>query len=153
MAKTPRLAKEQLRALDRLSELPGIEQFYLAGASAIAWHIGHRRSLDLDLFSMTSNPALRKLQLASSKAAGVRVLQSNEVMIALEVLGVPVDVVKYPYPLLDPTIAGPQGFPIARLRDLAAMKLAAIARRGIQRDFWDLPGRSGVREAFQPDRG
>src|SRR5262249_45271504 len=31
-----------------------------------------------------------------------------------------------------------EAFPVASLRDLAAMKLAAIARRGIRRDFWDL---------------
>lgn len=32
---------------------------------------------------------------------------------------------------------GPEGVPVAGLRDLAVMKLAAIARRGIRRDFWD----------------
>jgi hypothetical protein len=29
-------------------------------------------------------------------------------------------------------------FPVASLEDLAVMKLSAIARRGIRRDFWDL---------------
>lgn len=32
----------------------------------------------------------------------------------------------------------PGGFPLAGLRDLAAMKLSAIAKRGVRRDFWDL---------------
>ena len=36
-----------------------------------------------------------------------------------------------------PTV-GPEGVRVAAIRDLAAMKLAAIARRGIRRDFWDL---------------
>jgi hypothetical protein len=49
-----------------------------------------------------------------------------------------IDVVAYPYPPLEAPVPGPQGFPVARPRDLAAMKLAAIARRGIRRDFWDL---------------
>jgi hypothetical protein len=40
-----------------------------------------------------------------------------------------------------------------RLRDLAAMKLAAIATRGIRRDYWDLhailtSGRSTLRAVF-----
>lgn len=51
MAKATRLAPEQLRALDQLRRIPSIEQFYLAGGSAIAWHLGHRQSVDLDLFS------------------------------------------------------------------------------------------------------
>lgn len=29
-------------------------------------------------------------------------------------------------------------FPVARIQDLGAMKLSAIARRGPRRDFWDL---------------
>lgn len=52
--------------------------------------------------------------------------------------GVPVDFVRYPYrPLEEPhRDRGP--VPVAGLEDLAVMKLAAIARRGIRRDFWDL---------------
>ena len=59
-------------------------------------------------------------------------------MLALKVGDVPVDLVRYPYPPLEKPKPGPGGFPVAGLRDLAAMKLSAIARRGIQRDFWDL---------------
>jgi hypothetical protein len=33
---------------------------------------------------------------------------------------------------------GPEGMRVAGLRDLASMKLAAIARRGVRRDYWDL---------------
>lgn len=52
--------------------------------------------------------------------------------------GVPVDVVRYPYTLLDPPGDGPDHFPTASLLDLATMKLSAASRRGIRRDFWDL---------------
>ncbi len=138
MAKTAHLAKEQLRALDRLKQLPGIDRFYLAGATAIAWHLGHRRSLDLDLFSLSGRAPLQLIQRASSKLRGVRVLEGSDVVVALDVDGVPVDLVKYAFPLLEPPLLGPRRFPVAGLLDLAAMKLAAIARRGIQRDFWDL---------------
>lgn len=65
-------------------------------------------------------------------------IEASEVMVALVIGGVPVDVVQYAYPLLEASVKGPRGFPVAQLRDLAAMKLAAIARRGIKRDFWDL---------------
>ena len=49
-----------------------------------------------------------------------------------------VDIVKYPYAPLEPPGKGPHDFPVAGLSDLAAMKLAAIAGRGLRRDFWDL---------------
>ena len=48
------------------------------------------------------------------------------------------DVVRYPYALLEEPAPGPEGVAVAGLRDLATMKLAAIARRGIRRDFWAL---------------
>jgi len=49
-----------------------------------------------------------------------------------------VDLVRYSYPPLSPPAPGPLGSPVADLKNLAAMKLAAIARRGLRRDFWDL---------------
>jgi len=51
--------------------------------------------------------------------------------------GLPIDFVRYPYPLLEPPTAA-FGVQLAGLRDLAVMKLSAIARRGLRRDFGDL---------------
>jgi hypothetical protein len=48
-----------------------------------------------------------------------------------------VDFVRYPYPPIEP-LARAFGVAVAGVRDLAAMKLAAISRRGLRRDFWDL---------------
>jgi Nucleotidyl transferase AbiEii toxin, Type IV TA system len=53
-------------------------------------------------------------------------------------VGIPVDVVRYPYAPLETPRRGPEGVRVAGLRDLAAMKLATIAGRGLRRDFWDV---------------
>ncbi len=139
MGKPTGLAKEQRRALDRLKTVPGIARFYLAGGSAVATHIGHRRSLDLDLFSTPG--ALDLDALAETLGASLPeavILGRSDVSLRLRVGDVPVDLVRYPYPLLDQPELGRATIPVAGLRDLAAMKLAAIARRGLRRDFWDL---------------
>jgi hypothetical protein len=34
-------------------------------------------------------------------------------------------------------VPGPEGVPMAGIRDLATMKFAAVSQRGIRRDFWD----------------
>jgi hypothetical protein len=138
MAKASRLAPEQLRALGRVAKIPGVERFYLAGASAIAWHLGHRLSLDLDLFSKTARVSLRGIRDRTRGVRGMAVLDTTDAVLKLDVDDVPVDLVKYPYPPLEEPVKGPGGFPVAGLRDLAAMKLSAVARRGIKRDFWDL---------------
>jgi hypothetical protein len=59
-------------------------------------------------------------------------------MLTVRTGDVEVDMVCYPYPLLEDPEPGPEGFAVARLRDLSTMKLAAIAKRGTYRDFWDL---------------
>ena len=42
MARRPGLPPPQLRALDRLKSVRGIDRFYLAGGAAIAAHLRHR---------------------------------------------------------------------------------------------------------------
>ena len=139
MGEPPRLAEEQLRALDRLTRVPGVERFYLAGGSAVAFHLGHRRSIDLDLFSREPTADLEAVRTSLVAALPeVEILAVSRVSLKLRVAGVLVDLVQYPYATLTPPGPGPVGIAVAGLRDLAAMKLAAIARRGIRRDFWDL---------------
>lgn len=45
MADTSRLPEAQRRALDRLKSVPRMADFYLAGGTAVAVHLGHRISL------------------------------------------------------------------------------------------------------------
>ncbi|MFS8067494.1 MAG: nucleotidyl transferase AbiEii/AbiGii toxin family protein [Byssovorax sp.] len=139
MGKTTGVAKEQRRALDRLKSVQGIERFYLAGGTAIAVHLRHRTSIDLDLFSTSADVDLSVVAEAIRiVVADLQVLSVTEAALRIRVAGVPVDVVRYPYAPLETPMPGPESFPMASLRDLATMKLAAIARRGLRRDFWDL---------------
>jgi hypothetical protein len=130
------LTREQRRALDRLIAAQPSRAVYLAGGCAVAVHLGHRRSRDLDLFSFAELSFEPYRALTASP--DVTVLAETDAALSLRVGDVPVDIVRYPYPLVDPPVAGPGGAPTAGLRDLAAMKLAAIAKRGLRRDFWDL---------------
>lgn len=139
MGKSTGLSKEQRRTLDRLKTIPGIERFYLAGGSAVAIYLNHRRSLDLDLFSLSGDVELSALaDAAQTTLPNVEMLAITDAALRMRVDGVPVDIVRYRYRPLDKPNPGPEAFPIAGIRDLAAMKLAAIARRGLRRDFWDL---------------
>ena len=139
MGKPTGLAKEQRRTLDRLKAVRGIDRFYLAGGSAVAIHLNHRRSLDLDLFSSSADVDLSAIaRTAMVVLPNVKILGLTDASLRMVTDAVPVDLVRYPYPPLEPPSSGPEGFPVAGVRDLAAMKLTAIARRGLRRDFWDL---------------
>jgi len=57
--------------------------------------------------------------------------------LAAFVNGIKVDVVSYPYPWLDPVV-DLENIRMASLRDISAMKIAAITNRGSRKDFVDL---------------
>jgi len=44
------LTGPQQDALELLSRIPQVRTFYLAGGTALALHLGHRRSRDFDFF-------------------------------------------------------------------------------------------------------
>ena len=146
MARKPGLPPPQLRALDRLKSVRGIDRFYLAGGAAIAVHLHHRVSNDLDVVGPKRASFAPFQALARLRSHDVKVVSVGDATLHMEIGGVPVDVVRYPYPLLEEPLSGPAGFPVAGLLDLATNKLAAIAKRGLLRDFCDLYeiGKSGV---------
>ena len=132
------VSDEQRRALDRLSTLPILADFYLAGGTALGIHLAHRRSVDLDFFSRAPNADIDAVKVALAGCFDrVEVLVETDGALHLLCDGLPIDFVRYPYPLLEPPGAA-FGVGLAGVRDLAVMKLAAISRRGLRRDFWDL---------------
>lgn len=139
MAQRSVVPASQRRALARLSKLRIADDLYLAGGVAVAFHLGHRGSRDLDFFGRSPDLDLDVVQSALSEAsAGTEIVSRTDATLHAKFEGADLDVVRYPYPLLVRPRRHESGFHVASLRDLAAMKLAAIAKRGVRRDYWDL---------------
>jgi hypothetical protein len=138
MGNASSLSDDQRRALDRLSKIAIVGEFYLAGGAALGIHLAHRRSADLDFFSRLPET---DLSLVKSAVEGsfdrTEVLAETDAALHLLCDGLPIDFVRYRYALLESPVEK-HGVGIAGLRDLAVMKLSAISRRGLRRDFWDL---------------
>jgi hypothetical protein len=139
----PHLEVLDARQADVLARLAGPmtrDGFYLAGGTAVALHLGHRRSVDLDWF--TTSPLADPLQYAGRLRAEGLALADAQVQrgtLHAQIDGVRVSVLEYRYPLLRETAPlGDTGARVAALEDLSAMKLAAVAQRGTRRDFVDL---------------
>lgn len=66
------------------------------------------------------------------------VVNQTDATLRLQIGDVPVDIVRYPYRLLEKPLVGVRGFAVPTLLDLATMKISALSRRGLARDFWDL---------------
>lgn len=132
------LSQEQLVALDRIGKLPQAKALHLVGGSAIAVHFGHRRSEDLDIFSLEPDLDLHAIRVVlASRAPSFVVRGETDATLKVAADGAIIDFVRYPYAPLEPPAPGPGGVLLASVRDLGAMKLSAIATRGIRRDFWD----------------
>jgi len=114
-----------------------VRTFYLAGGTALALHLGHRRSGDFDFFR--GKDFLPQDLLSSLRETGmVRVLQEATGTLTVMLREVPTSFFRYDYPLLRPLHESPWSLSLADPEDIAAMKLAALAGRGSRKDFVDL---------------
>ena len=124
-----------LELLKKIQSLDFAKDLRLVGGTALALQIGHRISVDLDLFGNTS-ASLEEIAYELSSVSSVSPLSSSKMMRFLIVDGVKVDIVSYPYPWLDVPVVE-NGIVLAGIRDIAAMKLSAISNRGTKKDFID----------------
>jgi hypothetical protein len=122
-----------LRALRDRSLL---DQFYLAGGTGLALQLGHRLSHDLDFFAnqlFDEEILLQRVQTLESFSLTANAPHTIHAIIR----GTKVSFLGYVYPLLFPT-AHFLDVAVADPRDIACMKISAIASRGTKRDFVDL---------------
>jgi hypothetical protein len=116
------------------------EGFVLAGGTAVALNLGHRRSIDLDWFS--SKPLDEPLNMAAKlRGEGLQfeTVEISRGTLHGKVSGVSVSFMEFPYPELRPPEQWKAcGFSLASMEDLSAMKLAALAQRGARKDFIDI---------------
>lgn len=128
---------DALGTLRRLRDCSALDGFYLAGGTALALRLGHRRSLDLDFFTTTGFAPDRMLERLISMNRDVTVLSRESDALLARIDSAKVSFLAYPYPLLFP-LDDYEGVDIADLRDIACMKINAISGRGVRRDFIDL---------------
>jgi len=133
------LEPPQLRALELLSDPSRKRRLHLGGGTAIALHLGHRRSVDLDWFAPEpiGDPARLAASLRREKVPFVTTSMAEGTLHG-EVCGVATSFLDYPYPRLDPLLRAKEGFRLASLGDLGCMKLSAIVDRGAKKDFVDV---------------
>lgn len=121
----------------QLCALPALEHFHLAGGTAIALQIGHRKSIDIDFFTPHSFDATSLRATLESLFQ----LRTNEVLkngLLGEINSIKADFLSHQYPLLhEPVVL--EGVRMYHLSDLVAMKLNAIVGNGTRlKDYVDV---------------
>lgn len=111
--------------------------FYLVGGTAIALHLGHRRSIDFDLFTFSDLSKSRiKKTLLGIPFKQVPAFEDYD-QLHLFINEVKVTFFSYPYKIEHP-IKIDSILTIPSLLSLAAMKAFALGRRSKWKDYVDL---------------
>lgn len=128
-----------LDVLKGLMQVPALNDFYLVGGTALALYFGHRQSIDIDLFSTTEFNNESLIAPLEEKFAGFTYRNThNPIGLFGSIDGIKVDLVKHHHhPLIENTV-NEDGIRILSIPDIMAMKIAAIMKRGVKKDFWDI---------------
>jgi hypothetical protein len=124
------------KTLHNLTAGSMLSTFYLAGGTGLALQFGHRTSEDLDFFGRELFDEEALIQRIHQMLGFSLVAKAPSTLHAT-IQATKVSFLGYPYPML----FSPERFLdvlVADARDIAAMKISAIASRGTKRDFIDL---------------
>ncbi len=124
-----------LTLLCELMAAPALNAFHLVGGTALALRFGHRQSIDIDLFTEQPFDAPSLSNWLESTYPTIEIV-THENTVLTRINGIKVDLIAHQYALIDK----PESFDGIRflsIKDIAAMKLNAIANRGSKKDFWD----------------
>jgi len=128
------LSDKQVNLLPLVREFK--REFYLVGGTAVALYLGHRRSIDFDLFKYTSIRPKRIISKVTSN--GFSYLVTRRVSEQLNITINEVTFTFFEYPFKIEANTNFDGFiKMPELIDLAAMKAYALGRRSKWKDYVD----------------
>ena len=136
MLQTQTVVPDLMELLRELMKVEQFSNFFLVGGTSLSLQIGHRNSIDIDLFG--------KQEIDFGVFIGIlngfgktEITQSSKNILITDINGLKVDFVNYSYPLLAEPL-DIDGIRMLSKKDISAMKLNAIAGRGSKKDFIDL---------------
>ena len=136
--KNPELiSPETFLLTQQLQALPALKEFHLVGGTALTLQIGHRNSIDIDLFTQNDFNTSALLDLLKNKySIEERYVDDKTIIVFIE--KIKVDFIKHNYAYVKPPISE-EGIIFLSKEDITAMKLNAIAQSGKRlKDFIDI---------------
>lgn len=129
------LSSKQLELLPVMATFR--REYYLVGGTAIALYLGHRRSIDFDMFKPSAINHKKNLDRLTESGFPCSVTRRVAEQMNLIVNDVKVTFFQYPFPI-EPTQKLESYFRLPSLLQLAAMKAYALGRRSKWKDYVDL---------------
>jgi hypothetical protein len=129
------LSKEQKELLPLMQQFK--REFYLVGGTAIALQIGHRKSIDFDMFKLSNVNTTRTLRKIEDAKVRYIVTRRTVDQVHLVANSVKLTFFQYPFPI-KADVNFEDIFRMPNLLTLAAMKAYALGRRSKWKDYGDL---------------
>lgn len=139
MLQTQSVYPATLELLKQLMAFESLAKFNLVGGTALALQFGHRISVDLDFFSEDAfdTEDLKRAIIAEFGNQNIVWNLEKDYTLLLKINDIKVDILHYPYALIDDVIVD-DSIRILSPKDIGAMKLSAVSKRGAKKDFFDL---------------
>jgi len=127
-----------LGLLKNLMQIPELNQFRLVGGTALALLLGHRTSIDLDLFTEDPFDKSSIFEALQKNFSDFSIVEPKSPrLLFAHINGIKTDFVHtfepfyFDFKIID-------AIRLATLEEIAAFKLNAVAGRGAKKDFWDI---------------
>ncbi len=136
-----------LQALQTMMASEVFDKFRLVGGTALSLQLGHRKSVDIDLFADAEYGTIDFERIKTFLADNFKIVQSGGANIPISLgqsffVGDTLeDLVKldlfytdlFVFPILEA-----QGLRLATVEEIVAMKLEVVTNGGRKKDFWDI---------------
>lgn len=137
MLYTETVERKTIELLKKIMNDPELDEFHLAGGTALALYLGHRKSIDFDLFCSNDFPSSElAVYLIDNFNFKEDFRDKNTLKGTIE--NVKIDCIAHKYEVIRP-IEVVDGIRLYSWEDISAMKLNAIADNGTRlKDFVDI---------------
>ncbi len=137
MLHTATVAPDTLGLLTELMQKPYLHGFNLVGGTALSLQIGHRISIDLDMFTTEPFDTIELKAKLEDDFPVFQVLLESQNTLITTINDIKVDFIRFKYGFSYP-IRLEKGIRLVNIKDIAPMKLDAITGRRRKKDFFDL---------------
>ncbi len=128
---------ETFNLIQELQSLDILKEFYLVGGTALALKLGHRNSIDIDLFTQNEFSTQDITEFLSPKKELIISYERHNTLMCY-INSIKTDFIRHNYPFVNQPITE-EGITYLSLEDICAMKLNAIAQSGKRlKDFIDI---------------
>ncbi|MFN4145424.1 MAG: nucleotidyl transferase AbiEii/AbiGii toxin family protein [Runella sp.] len=123
--------------LFQLMQKSYLEEFHLVGGTALALMLGHRQSVDIDLFTISKFEADTLKNSLETDFSNCQILRSSSYGLSCQINDIKTDIYYWNEDLLNPVMEI-DGIRLISDDDIFAMKLEAITTRCEKKDFMDI---------------